>query len=582
MSRKPENFIDGIRTCCPKDILAWVEKHPPKRRAPFIRDFFLIAHQLDPEWHQNPVVITNACRIFLSDRRNAVSETTGKPVKEVTVISDYSTVRHYLNRLQKAKKLPSNALILPNPDSSDVFSEKECNILGYLTLEDAVNAPSMEVALNEIAQQIEKHRIIILSKCKRMVAEGYARFLKAPDMICRSDLAAIRLTTDNLDPNLRAFGSGQHISFFSPSHPNGFINSVAYLAQEQDGLFTRKSFPGAHHIYSWSSMEVKSYLGITEDFAVAAMCIIIDELGINVSDLANAQVKKTKDGQFVTIREDGGITVTTLKPRANKLITRHAPKTTDEIEIEAKNIDANTALWMLLQMRAQHSKALNSNYLFVMDGSSPTRQGDEQLYRILDTRRKNTFKAIIDSLPSWVGDAEPTMPKIRVSRGLLKWIESGGDTLETSLYLGNSLLTALRNYVPPSIQEFVYRKRVRDHQNIQLLIAEGNVPTETNHQGEGCSIAMAQLIDGVKRLRADRPGTAASNSSQMLYFLCSPQTVELIVSYATYGKDESLISTCKTIITKIQDEGSRKMIKLLADAKPKHLNFDLLEVSVDD
>ncbi|WP_212734669.1 hypothetical protein, partial [Pseudomonas asiatica] len=159
-------------------------------------------------------------------------------------------------------------------------------------------------------------------------------------------------------------------------------------------------------------MEVKSYLGITEDFAVAAMCIIIDELGINVSDLANAQVKKTKDGQFVTIREDGGITVTTLKPRANKLITRHAPKTTDEIEIEAKNIDANTALWMLLQMRAQHSKALNSNYLFVMDGSSPTRQGDEQLYRILDTRRKNTFKAIIDSLPSWVGDAEPTMPKI--------------------------------------------------------------------------------------------------------------------------------------------------------------------------
>lgn len=83
-------------------------------------------------------------------------------------------------------------------------------------------------------------------------------------------------------------------------------------------------------------MEVKSYLGITEDFAVAAMCIIIDELGINVSDLANAQVKKTKDGQFVTIREDGGITVTTLKPRANKLITRHAPKTTDEIEIEAK------------------------------------------------------------------------------------------------------------------------------------------------------------------------------------------------------------------------------------------------------
>ncbi|MFK0271140.1 hypothetical protein [Pseudomonas asiatica] len=574
--------MDGIRTCCPKDILAWVEKHPPKRRERAIREFFMIAHNLDAEWHRNTSAITNACRQFVSVRRNALSETTGKPIKEVTVVSDYSAVQYYLNRLQKAKKLPSNALIPPIPSSSDVFSEKECNILGYLTLEHAIRAPSMETALNEIAQQIEKHRNIILSKCKRIVAEGYARFLKASDLISRSDIAAIRRTKDNIDPNLRGFGTGQNINFFSPSHPNGFANSVAYLATEQDGLFTRKSFPGAHHIYSWSSMEVKSYLGITEDFAVAAMCIIIDELGINVSDLANAQVKKTKDGQFVTIREDGGITITTLKPRANKLIARHAPKSSEELELHADNIDANTVLWMLLQMRAQHSQALNSNYLFVMDGSSPTRQRDEHLYRILDTRRKSTFKAIIDSLPSWVAEAEPTMPKIRVSRGLLKWIESGGDTLEASLYLGNSLLTALRNYVPPSIQEFVYRKKIRDHQNIQLFIAEEISPPNDEHIREDYDTAKAQLIEALKILRANSQEPVESNSSNKIYFLCSPQAIELIVSYATYGKDQNLISTCKTIISKIQDEGSRKMIKLLADAKPKRINFDLLEVAINE
>ncbi|WP_192985008.1 hypothetical protein [Pseudomonas sp. EggHat1] len=582
MSGKLENFLNGIKTCCPKDILTWVEKHPPKRRAPFIREFFMIAHDLDPEWHRNSGVITNACRTFLFHRRSAISKTTGKPVKEVTVISDYTAVRHYLNRLQKAKKLPSNALIPPITKSSDVFSEKECNILGYLTLEHAVQAASMEIALSEIAQQIEKHRAVILSKCKHVVAEGFARYLKTPDIIRRSDVIAIRPTKDNLDPNLRGFGTGQHISFFSPSHPNGFINSVAYLATEQDGLFTRKSFPGSHHIYSWSLMEIKSYLGITDEFAVAAMCIIIDELGINVIDLANAQVKKTKDGQFVTIREDGGITVTTLKPRANKLIERHAPKASNEIKVDAESIDANTTLWMLLQMRTQHSKALNSNYLFVMDGSSPTRQRDEHLYRILNTRRKSTFKAIIDSLPPWVAEAEPTMPKIRVSRGLLKWIESGGDTLETSLYLGNSLLTALRNYVPPSIQEFVYRKKLRDHQNIQLLIAEEITPYTSHHSGESYEIAQAQLIYAVKQIRATSPQAAESNPSHIIYFLCSPQTIELVVSYATFGKDDNLTSTCKTIITKIQEEGSRKMIKLLADAKPKRMDFDLLEASVNE
>ena len=581
MSRQREDFFDRIRTCCPKDILTYAEKHPPKGRASRICDFFILAHRLDPEWYRKPAVITNACRQFLINRRAALSETTGKPVKEVTVISDYIAVHYYLNKLQKAKKLPSSALILPVPSSTDVFSEKECNILGYLTLEHAIQAPSMEIALNDIAQEIEKHRNTILRKCKSIVVEGYARFLKASDMIRISDLAAIRKTKDNLDPALSS-RYAQQISFFSTSHPNGFINTVAYLAEEQDGLFTRKAFPGSHHIYSWSTTEIKSYLGITDEFAVAAMCIIIDELGINVSDLANAKVKKTKDGQFVTIKEDGGITITTLKPRANSLIQRHAPKTDASSFHDAGNIDANSTLWMLLQMRERHSRALNSNYLFVMDGSSQIRQGDEKIYRLLDTRRKNTFNAIIDSLPMWVAEAAPSMSKIRVSRGLLKWIESGGDTLETSNYLGNSLLTALKNYVPPSIQEFVYRKKIRDHQHIQLVIAE-EISSPTHHvEGDNYKIAKSQLIEAVKNLRANSRNPTNSNSSQTLYFLCSLQAIELVVSYATYGTEHELISTCKTIIRKIQDEGSRKMIKLLADATSKPMDFDLLEESLNE
>lgn len=103
MSRQREDFFDRIRTCCPKDILTYAEKHPPKGRASRICDFFILAHRLDPEWYRKPAVITNACRQFLINRRAALSETTGKPVKEVTVISDYIAVHYYLNKLQKAK-----------------------------------------------------------------------------------------------------------------------------------------------------------------------------------------------------------------------------------------------------------------------------------------------------------------------------------------------------------------------------------------------------------------------------------------------------------------------------------------------
>ncbi len=91
-----------------------------------------------------------------------------------------------------------------------------------------------------------------------------------------------------------------------------------------------------------------------------------------------------------------------------------------------------------------------------------------------------------------------------------------------------------------------------------------------------------QLVEAVKFLRANSRNPTTSNSCQMLCFLCSPEGIELIVSYATYGTELELISTCKKIIKKIQDEGSRKMIKLLADATPKPMNFDLLEIYANE
>lgn len=557
-------------------------KHPPKQRARHIRDFIQLAHQLDPEWHEKPGIITAACRQFLSKRRVQVSDGRVKPVKEVTVISDYGAVYVYLNKLKKAKKLPSNTLLPPIQKSSDVFTEKECNVLGHLNLADATLAPSLEIALNDIELQIEQHREIILAKCKKIVMSGYCQFAKTKEMIQRSDIAAIRMTDDNLDPTIKSWRGGQCLSFFSQAHPNGFINLVAYISEEQGGLYTRRSFPGAHQAYSWSATKIRQQLGITDEFAVAAMCIIIDELGINVIDLCDAKVKKTKDGEYIAIREDGGVTITTLKPRANELKERHAPRTVDPTKITEDNIDANIVLCMLLEMRALHAKTLNSNYLFVMDGSSETRAGEPDVYRMLGTRRKAAFKKIINSLPSWVIEAEPTMPKIRVSRGLLKWLESGGDALTASIYLGNSLLTALKNYIPPEIQEFVYRKKLRDHQNITLYMSDSLSATDNNKATPTHDIAKQQLIDLVKNIQAHKRTKSQNKADNLIYFLCSTQSIELIISYAKYGKDKELIDTCKSIITKIEDEGSRKTIKMLADAIPREMNFEFIEEAMNE
>lgn len=571
-----EGWSDDIRAYCSPDIAEFMRKHPPRKRAMrYLSDFLPIAAKLDAAWFESAGAISNACKQFMAHRRQQVNEKTNKGIKEVTVQSDYGALRYYLDKLIKVRLLPSDTLLPQIPNSSDVFSEKECNVLGYLNLADAIRAPSVDQALEDIGNEIKKHRAEILGECRRTVYEGYRLFQATDRMIETSDMNHIIQTSDNLDSRICAF-SGQPLSFFSKKHPNGLKNSLAYLKRERGALYSRKSFPGSHHIYSWSTGRIASHLGITGEFAVAAMCIIIDELGINVSDLQNAQVQRTSGGEFIVVREDGGITVCTLKPRANALKERFAPTSVGPGDATADEITANIALSMLLEMRKCQADAISSNYLFVLDPCSGNK--DPELVRLLDTRRKEAFKSIISRLPQWVGDAAPTMPKIRVGRGLVKWIESGGDVRSSSDYLGNSLITALKSYIPPELQEFMYRKRMRDFQTIQLVLSDG-LKSECSDYKSG----IAQLIDLINVLKKHHQGNKSEGSlSEATVFLCSPENIQLIVSYIQYGEDIDLIKTCKLVVKKIEDEGSRKMIKLLAQTSSRPMDFITTESRLNE
>lgn len=566
---------DDIRAFCSPDIAEFIRKYPPGRRTGrYLVDFLSIAHDISETWHASTSAIANACRGFLSQRRSRINGKTQKPVKEVTVQSDYGAIRVYLDRLIKARLLPSDTLLPPLTYASDIFSEKECNVLGYLTLADAIKAPSVEQALQDIKNEINKHRSVILAECRRIVYEGYRLFQTTDRMVETSDFELLIKTEDCLDTRLRS-PYGQALSFFSAKHPNGLKNALAYLRNKQDGFFVRKNFPGSHHIYSWSTGRITGHLGIAAEFAVAAMCIIIDELGINVSDLQNAKVQRTSDGEFIVVREDGGITVSTLKPRANAIKERFAPKTNSPSDASPDEITANVALAMLLEMRAFQAQALGSNYLFVLDPCSPEK--DPELFRLLHLRRKDAFKAIINRLPEWVKDAAPTMPKIRVGHSLVKWIESDGNVAASSTYLGNSLITALRSYIPPALQEFMHRKRLRDFHTIQLVLSDALKPEDEDY-----AAGLLQLADLTKILNMHHAGTDDEPASSAIVFLCSPENIELAVSYIEYGDDPKLVNTCKLVINKIEEEGSRQMIKLLAQAKARPFDFTLHEASCDE
>ncbi|KXG14945.1 hypothetical protein LT17_03737 [Pseudomonas aeruginosa] len=558
------------RATCPSGIAAYIEKHPPRLRAArFLLKFLNMAMSISSDWYLRPDIISHVCREFLRSRRLEATER--------TVISDYGALRFYLEKLIAARLLPGNTITPPPPNSRDILDEKANKILGYVTLSSAIKAASLEKALEEIEKQIRVHRDAILNSCREIVWAGYKKFISTKDMMNRSDYERILLTPDNLDPMLRN-SSGQKISYFSPHHPRGKENLVTYLKNQCSGMYQRRIFPGSHNTHHWGINSIREHLGITEELAVAAMCIIIDELGINVIDLQDAKVQTTKQGEFIKTTESGLIKIRTIKPRAKALIERKANRNRIHPPESSNDIDANTAITILLEMREQHAKAIGSNYLFTLDICSNTSNKSANLYRLQDNRRKSAFHKIISKLPSWVGDADPTMPKIRVSNGVLKYLEDGGNALKASIYLGNTLQTALRNYIPIELQEFIHRKKIRDFQNIVLLISESSSDDFSNPY----EIAEDQLRRTLSRLQRSRNSKLPAGAETHIYFLCSKENIELILSYAKFGTDENLRKTCRTVIEKIEIEGSRKMRNLLADAQIREMTFTLEEMEINE
>ncbi|WP_241357899.1 Bardet-Biedl syndrome 1 protein [Pseudomonas aeruginosa] len=570
MSKKAlRQLADISRATCSTGIAAYIEKHPPRPRAArFLVEFLPLAWSINHAWHRNPEVISHACREILRSRREAI--------KEVTAVSDYSALRHYLEKLLNAGLLSPTTILPQVLNTNGLLEEKENKIIGHLTLETAANAFSLEEALEGIETQIRAHRDPILKLCKEIVWDGYNQFKSTTGMINNSDIERINLTQDNLDRTIQT--NGQHLSFFSPKHPRGIDNIIAYIKTNHSGYIQRRSFAGAHHLNSWGTERIRKHLGITDELAVAAMCIIIDELGFNVSDLQDAKVQTTKEGEFIKILDNGTVRIRTIKPRANALIERNAPRSKFGELDSSEDIDANAAFQILLELRSQHASAIGSNYLFTIDTCSTKNTKKAEQYRMLDTRRKLAFKSIISKLPDWIIDAKPTMPKIRVSNAVLKYLEGGGDTLRSSIYLGNSIQTAIKNYIPLELQEFVHRRKIRDYQNIILLLAEPTPNTTTASNIK----AATQLKEIFQTLKTKRLTQQEDNSDRTLFFLCSKENIECVLSYAKYGTNETLKRTCITVINKIESEGSRRVRKILAEAEIKEMDFEITEMKINE
>jgi hypothetical protein len=120
---------------------------------------------------------------------------------------------------------------------------------------------------------------------------------------------------------------------------------------------------------------------------------------------------------------------------------------------------------MLLEMTAHRRKAEPNRYLWLNTANA------SEFSKVSATAFKAQFLAFLNRHPKLkeLDHRYISRAGIRVSGGVLRWFETGGDTKAAAAYLGNSVSVALNSYVPKPLQEILHRREIRRHQNLLIL-----------------------------------------------------------------------------------------------------------------
>ena len=321
---------------------------------------------------------------------------------------------------------------------------------------------------------------LIREACIQEARRIIKKFDEGQELIASCDIEYIRTvhkeTGRLLDPNIRGAKDQQLLSFFSPDHPNGLVNLLGYYWHEYSGLAMNRAFAGASFAAHYGMQNLKDYLGLNNKNSLPFFIIIVGETGVNVDSLEGAIISDQYNNNLILTSSGkaGYEKFAVSKPRARKFLEKHISigGTDDLGDVE---INAHVCLNYILKMTTQYRKADNSKNLWIGPYFSTTPYAAT---KISASAFKTQLKQLLSSHSNFVGTDHRffTRANIRVSAGVLKWFESGGDAATVAQFLGNSVSTSMKNYIPASIQEALYRRSIRKFQNILIVASTKDSP----------------------------------------------------------------------------------------------------------
>lgn len=522
--------------------------------------------------------------------RNHVYTHRGNTVT-VTADSDYRAFRGLVLDLIQIQFFP--ACIPPRPLNSNSPLLNETRTLKCLGTMDphAWKADNQELSrtslsalndqeyLDQFFDHQQANRDEFLTLARDYIDKAYQRFMRGREFIAQVDPALFE-DPCLLHPHAREPSKGLPYSLFSAELPEneGLRNLVAFLYYKRDGLIVR-DFPGANnHLYRFGGRTALSeHLGLSSDLAAACAVVIVDETGINSESLYRLEFDPAH--RTITPHDElDGYYFSYSKPRAggpkNRLIRRGSERINAEFCFDL--------ISCMTEMYREISAPDTRNQLFIHDGCSLA--GEVQAMSA--TAFKNGIRRLTArSACSTFIEGLPNLTKLRVSRGLLEWHNSGGNPRAAARYLGNTVNVTINNYIPQELQEFFYRKQIRQFQHLLIAVSTDETPYQQRALDIKTSTELANYLESqvkesplrararaskVTEISADSPESESTTT-----FVLSIQNVAFLdAAKKNYMNGKSSLQNhclkkwarfCGIVFSFIQAKGTRSQKAIMAE-----------------
>lgn len=478
------------------------------------------------------------------------------------------TAYQIFNRVRKAFRILVEHRLLPaetvlprnfNRQKAALFIRQKNPALGPTDIYNPKHLSSdlsIDGFLSSYERELTNQNNVILRQARSEVFSAYQAFRSRDQLIAESQIKEFenhpKLRVRNPDMTGRRI---RHVAAFGKCCPKRINNIVAFIDKYHNGTFNYTRVKSGGHIDR--SDRIEGYFGLELSTMCAMHAIITGELGINPYSLYAVKVEKANHrDEFVQVVDNGNVRINVIKWRQRRLQKRTADGHDSELlHTQPADITASVCLRMALEMTARHRALSGSSNLWVSNArdaavavSSPSDSMFQQGFRALCKRTGDPR----------IHQHNPTLMKLRITNALLIYLRTDGDAQATAQYLGNTVRTAIDTYIPNTLQEAVYRRKMSAHQSLfmYLATADDKEPAVSMRMSEVEYRATLNSIFSMKHLGGplfDALTAQPQSPDANTHFFCvTERNLSLAIAYARDGSDPQLRDLCSSAVEKVR------------------------------